>query len=68
MPYGKKRLRYANELRGIPCQCPSGQQYTFSHALICKRGEFVIIRHKNKDFEENLITQVHNDVEVEPYL
>ena len=62
------RLRYARELRVISSRCRCGQQYNVNQALICKRGGFVIIRHSNRDFEANLIKQVHSDVEVEPHL
>ena len=40
-----------------------------THALNCKKGGFVIIRHNNvRDFEANLLRKVCNDVETEPKL
>ena len=47
-------LRYNNKLRGLPSKCPCGQIYNEAHALNCKKGGFVIIRHNNvRDFEAN---------------
>ena len=39
-------LRYNKKLRGLPSKCPCGQNYNETHALNCKKGGFVIIRHK----------------------
>ena len=39
------------------------------HALICKRGGFIAIRHNDiGDLTANLLTQVCHDVKVEPLL
>ena len=63
------RLRYGKELRGLPSQCPCGQKFDVNHALNCKKGGFVIIRHNNiRDFEADLLAEVHRDVEIEPKL
>ena len=40
-------LRYNKPIRGLPSHCPCGQKYDINHALNCKRGGFVIIRHNN---------------------
>ena len=62
-------LRYNKQLRGLPSKCPCGQTFGVNHALNCKRGGLVIIRHNNiRDFEANLLRKVHNDVETEPPL
>ena len=62
-------LRYNHDIRGLPSKCPCGQKFDQNHALNCKRGGFVIIRHNNiRDFNANLLRQVCNDVEVEPAL
>ena len=63
------KLRYGNNLRGLPQKCPCGQQFDVTHALNCKKGGFVIIRHNNiRDFEANLLKKVCSDVEIEPQL
>ena len=62
-------LRYDKTLRGLPSKCSCGQLYNVTHALNCKKGGFVIIRHNNiRDFEANLLRKVCNDVETEPKL
>ena len=38
-------LRYNKQLRGLPSKCSCGQTFGVNHALNCKRGGFVIIRH-----------------------
>jgi hypothetical protein len=63
------KLRYGNNLRGLPQKCPCGQKFDVTHALNCKKGGFVIIRHNNiRDFEANLLKKVCSDVETEPHL
>ena len=63
------KLRYGRDLHGLPTQCPCGQPYNVNHALNCKKGGFVTIRHNNiRDFEASLMKKVHSDVEIEPPL
>ena len=40
-------LRYNKTLKGMPSQCPCGQNYDVSHAMNCKRGGFIMMAHKN---------------------
>ena len=57
------KLRYGKELCGLPSHCPCGQKFDVNHALNCKKGGFVIIRHNTiRDSE------AHKDVESEPEL
>ena len=53
----------------MPNQCLCGQNYDVTHAMNCKRGGFIILRHNNvPDFEANLLKTTLNDVEVGPKL
>ena len=62
-------LRYNKTLKGMPSQCPCGQNYDITYAMNYKRGGFIIMRHNNvPDFEANLLKTIFNDVEVEPKL
>ena len=62
-------LRYSKDLRGLPSKCPCGEKFDLNHALNCKRGGYIIMRHNNvRDFEANLLRRVHTDVETEPPL
>ena len=48
---------------------PCGQMFDINHAMNCKRGGFIIMRHNNlRDFEINLLSKVCKDVESEPLL
>ena len=62
-------LRYYREMRGLPFKCPCGQQFNVTHALNCKTGGFVHIRHDGlRDFNAKLLNKVQTDVEIEPAL
>lgn len=62
-------LRYDRPMADLPSKCPCGQNFDANHALNCKRGGFIIMRHNNvRDFEANLLRKVCHDVEVEPPL
>ena len=53
-------IRYNAPLRGLPSRCPCGQPFDMNHAMNCKRGGLVTIRHNIRDFEANLKRQVCN--------
>ena len=49
--------------------CACGENFTVDHAMICKRGGFVIQRHNElRDLEADLLSMVCSDIEVEPVL
>ena len=41
-------ISYDKPLRGMPSKCPCGQKFDVTHAINCKRGEYVITRHNKK--------------------
>ena len=56
-------------LKGLPSKYPCGQTFNMTHALNCKTGGFITIRHNRvRDFEAQLLTEICNDVEIEPPL
>ena len=62
-------IRYHRQLKGLPESCPCGHQFNITHALNCKRGGFVHMRHDNlRDFNAKLLSKVQKDVETEPSL
>ena len=53
----------------MPAKCPCGQNNNLNHAMNCKRGGFVVMRHNNvRDFEANLLKTIQNDVKIKPAL
>ena len=38
-------LRYGKDLKVLPSKCPCGQSFNMTHALNCKTGGFITIRH-----------------------
>ena len=56
-------------MKGLPSKCPCGQSFNMTHALNCKTGGFTTFHHKRvRDFETQLLTEICNDVEIEPLL
>ena len=62
-------LRYREDLKGFPPKCPCGQTFNMTHALNWRTGGFVTSRHNRlREFETQLLTELYNDVEIEPPL
>ena len=62
-------LRYDWEITGTPTVCVCGARFSVDHAMICKRGGFIIERHNElRDLEADLLALVCKDVETEPVL
>ena len=64
-------LRYGISLPRLParCVCDSNVNFSVEHALSCKKGGFVNIRHNEvRDFTAELLSEICNDVAVEPLL
>ena len=62
-------LRYGWSPSKLPSKCICGKNFTVEHALSCARGAFPSIRHNEiRDLTANLLTEVCNDVRIEPDL
>ncbi|PFX22147.1 hypothetical protein AWC38_SpisGene13323 [Stylophora pistillata] len=61
------KLRHDWPFYDIPSVCACGENFTVDHAMICKRGGFVIQRHNElRDLDADLLSIVC--IEVEPVL
>ena len=62
-------LRYGIPLRRMPIHCVCGSNYSIEHALSCKLGGFVTIRHNEiVYFTADCLSEINKNVEVEPLL
>jgi hypothetical protein len=62
-------LRYGWRIPEMPAHCACGARNTIDHALICKRGGYVDMRHNVlRDTEAKLLKEVCSDVKTEPML
>ena len=63
-------LRYGLHIFGLPDYCVCGAHFSIDHAMICKRGGFISIRHNeiNQLTASLLKYEVCKDVEIEPEL
>ena len=64
-------LRYNIPLTRLPARCVCDSNVTFSveHALSCKKGGFINIRHNDiRDYTAEILSEICNDVAVEPLL
>ena len=63
------KMRYNWEISDLPKTCVCGNIFDMDHAMICRRGGFVIQRHNElRDLEAELLSTVCKDVQVEPVL
>ena len=63
------RVRYDWNIPGTPDYCKCGEENDINHALSCKHGPYVIMRHnKIRDLEAELMREVCHDVRIEPEL
>lgn len=63
------KLRYDWPIDDIPSSCVCGEVFNVDHAMICKRGGFVIQRHNElRDLEAEFMSMVCKDVVTEPVL
>ena len=59
------KLRIADK----PSICVCGDVFNVKHAMICRRGGFIIQCHNElRDLEADMLSMVCNDVEIEPVL
>ena len=60
-------LRYDWHIADTPSTCICGDAFTVDHAMMCRRGGFIIQRHNElRDLEDDLLNIVCHDVQVEP--
>ena len=63
------RLRYGWNLLNLPTVCACGTKFDLQHAMNCKKGGFINIRHNNvRDLTSNMLSEVCKDVTSEPLL
>ena len=63
------KLRYDREIADKPSICVCGDVFNIDHAMVCRRGGFIIQRHNElRDLEADILSMVCNDVEIEPVL
>ena len=58
-------LRYGWRLTNIPSICSCGSNVDIQHAMSCKKGGFITIRHNDlRDLTANLLTELCKDVDI----
>ena len=63
------KLIYDWEIADNPSICMCGNVFNVYHAMVCRRGGFIIQRHNElRDLEADMLSKVCNDVEIEPVL
>ena len=62
-------LRYGWDLKDVPLHCDCGSKFSVEHALSCLKGGFLNGHHNEiRDFTASLLTEMCNEVAVEPIL
>ena len=62
-------LRYGWKIPNVSSYCQCGEKNSIDHALSCKKGGYVIMRHnKIRDLVAELMQEVCHDVKIEPPL
>ena len=62
-------LRYGWKVKNTPTHCVCGAMNSVDHALVCKTGGYVSMRHNAlRDTEAMLMKEVAKDVQIEPGL
>ena len=62
-------LRYGIDLLKLPMHCVCGSAFTIEHALSCKTGGFISIRHNElSDTTADSLSEICKDVTLEPKL
>ena len=63
------RIRYDWNLERLPANCVCGEKFDISHALSCKKGGLITLRHNElRDITANLLKEICRDVRTEPSL
>ena len=63
------RIRYNWPLPRLPSECACGCKFDLSHALSCKKGGFIALRHNEvRDITALFLKEVCHDVKKEPLL
>ena len=62
-------IRYRWNMKHLPERCACGKSFSLDHALSCPKGGFIYQRHNElRDSIAYLISEVKNDVTIEPHL
>ena len=62
-------MRYGWQLKRLPGSCECGSSFDIDHALSCKKGGFVSLRHNHlRNITAKWLTECCKDVKVEPLL
>ena len=62
-------IQYSISIKGLPETCAYGSEFTCDHAMICKKGGFISLRHNDlRDITYEILLEVCKGVENEPML